>query len=182
MQPIRTLLEFLEENSNEVTYLYGFRDLKNVLSDISLGAMKVLLTRAVKAGYLVRICRNVYGYKPLIYGKGLILYHVAARLRNDQFNYISLESALSHLGVISQIPMNHITIMSSGRSSLISCGLFGVIEFVHTKKSPLTVEPYLSFDPQYRLWRGNKKLALMDLKRTQRSLDLIAMEEIDDPF
>ena len=31
------------------------------------------------------------------------------------FNYISLETALSDEGVISQIPINRITIMSTGR-------------------------------------------------------------------
>lgn len=37
--------------------------------------------------------------------------------------------------IISQIPINRITLMSSGRSSIINCGTFGSIEFIHTKKS-----------------------------------------------
>lgn len=43
----------------------------------------------------------------------------------DALNYISLESALSDAGVISQIPINRVTLMSSGRTATISCGQLG---------------------------------------------------------
>jgi hypothetical protein len=54
----------------------------------------------------------------------------------DKFNYISLETVLSDAVVISQIPLNWISIMSSGRSSIISCGEFVTIEYVHTRQEP----------------------------------------------
>jgi hypothetical protein len=66
----------------------------------------------------------------------MILYHSAAKLRAGEFNYLSLETVLSDAGAISQIPMNWITIISSGRSNIIDCGAFGKIEFIHTTTSP----------------------------------------------
>ena len=50
------------------------------------------------------------------YPSDLVLYHAAARLRADALCYLSLESVLSDAGVISQIPINWITLMTSGRS------------------------------------------------------------------
>lgn len=54
------------------------------------------------------------------------------RLNTNELNYISLEIALSDLRIISQIPLNYISTMSSRPNSTISCGSFGTIDFVHT--------------------------------------------------
>jgi len=61
-------------------------------------------------------------YPRVAYPAGLVLFHTGARLRASGFNYISLETILSDAGVISQIPMNWITLMSSGRTTTVSCG------------------------------------------------------------
>ena len=70
--------------------------------------------------------------------------------------------------------------MSSGRSSIINCGMLGSIEFVHTKKRPQDLVNYLKYDSSCRLWRANKDLALKDLKATGRNLDLIDWELVYD--
>lgn len=72
----------------------------------SQGGFKALVCRGVKDGLLKRICRGLYLYPSVEYASGSVLFHAAARLRTDAFNYISLETALSDTGVISQIPMN----------------------------------------------------------------------------
>ena len=56
--------------------------------------------------YPVTAQTGLYLYPRASHPGGLILYHAAVGLRADAFNYISLESALSDAGVISQIPMN----------------------------------------------------------------------------
>ena len=101
--------------------------LSGAIPELSLGAFKTLISRAEKQGLLKRICHGLYLYPKVNYPKGLTLYHAAARLRADEFNYISLESALSDAGVISQIPINWITLMSSGRSHIVNCADFGHI-------------------------------------------------------
>lgn len=174
MQPSKYLNDWLIKNSKPERYLFTSKDLKPLLPNLSDKAFKTLLSRAVKSGYLTRICRNIYAYSYLIaQNSGLILFHVATLLRSNEFNYISLETALSDAGIISQIPINQVFIMSSGRSSVISCGHFGTIEFIHTNRSPTEVISNLSYDKNAKLWRANLQLALKDMKRTRRSLDLI---------
>ena len=94
----------------------------------------------------------------------------------EHFNYISLETALSNENIISQIPFNRITLMSSGRKSIIDCGTLGSIEFVHTKKKPNSLAGRLIYDDSCRLWRANRELALEDIKAVGRNLNLIEMK------
>jgi hypothetical protein len=115
----------------------------------------------------------VYLYPKVPYQKGYELYHVAARLRADSLCYLSLESALSEAGVISQIPLAWITLMTNGRSGIIDCGKWGHIEFIHTKKSPANLGQCLSYDYRYRLWQASISLAMRDIRVARRSLDLI---------
>jgi len=114
------------------------------------------------------------------YPTGYLLFHAAARLRAGEFNYISLETVLSDVGVISQVPMNWISIMSSGRSHVVDCGDYGHIEFVHTSQRPDDVSRELTYDPDRRLWRASVRQALRDMKATRRSLELVNMGALRD--
>jgi hypothetical protein len=111
---------------------------------------------------------------------GLLLFHTAALLRAEAFNYISLETALSDAGVISQVPMQWITIMSSGCSAIISCGQFGTIEFVHTNQKPTDIMNELSYDARCGLWRASVALAIRDMKATRRNTDLIDWDMVHE--
>jgi len=163
----------LEDLSNSEHYLFGIDDLAPAFPDASRAALKMLLSRAVSDGLLEHPCRDIYLYPRASYPRGLVLYHIAAKLRAHTFAYISLESALSDAGVISQIPLQWITIMTGGRSAQIACSRFGTIEFVHTARGPEQLAPQLSFDERCRLWRASVPLALQDMKRCRRPLDLI---------
>lgn len=173
MQPIKYLDNWLRKNANNERYLFMLQDLRGLYTQLSNSSFRALLSRAVSAGYLVRACRGVYIYKYAMPTNGLILFHIAALLRAREFNYISLETVLSDAGIISQIPLNTIFIMSSGRSNRISCGEFGMIEFIHTNQTPENLVQFLSYDLPCRLWRANINLALRDMKATRRNGDLI---------
>jgi hypothetical protein len=173
MQPIRYLNQWLSEHADNQHYLFTLQSLRALCNTLSDTAFKTLLSRTVNAGLLARVCRGLYLYKKSYSVDGLLLFHAAALLRADAFNYISLETALSDAGVISQMPLNSITIMSSGRSGLISCGNFGTIEFVHTNQKPETLINQLTYDHQCGMWRANVALALRDMKATHRNCDLI---------
>lgn len=142
--------------------------------------LSVLLSRAVKAGILRRICKGIYLYPMRDYPAGRVLYHAAARLRSGTFNYISLETALSDAGVISQVPFNWITLMSSGRSHVVDCGEYGHIEFVHTAQHPESLRPELTYDKECRLWRASVKQAFRDMRVTRRNMDLIDREVLNE--
>lgn len=181
MQTIRYLAKVLEAIADGEHHLFTLADLQGALPGYPSGALRALISRAVKAGLLKRLCRGLYLYPRARYDSGLILYHAAARLRAAEFNYISLESALSDAGVISQIPMNWITLMSSGRNQVMACGDFGTIEFIHTKKRAVDLAGHLSYDPRCHLWRASTALALRDMKATRRSLDLVEMGVAGEP-
>lgn len=170
---MKYLTNWLDHHANSEHYLFTLRDLKALCPDLSTAAFKTLLSRTVCAGHLSRVCRGLYVYKRAMKPNGLLLFHAAALLRANEFNYISLETVLSDAGVISQIPLNWISIMSSGRSNTISCGEFGTIEFVHTRQKPDYIRGQLSYDENCRLWRATVSLAVRDMKVTHRNCDLI---------
>jgi len=176
MQPVKQLAQVLASLADEEHCLFTLDDLQGVLPEQGRGAFKAMISRAQREGLLRRVCRGLYLYPLAGATGGLLLFHAAARLRANQFNYISLESALSDAGLISQIPMNWITLMSSGRSHVVQCGDFGHIEFVHTKKQPAAVVDQLTYDSRCRLWRASVVLALKDMKATGRNMDLIDWE------
>lgn len=180
MQPIKELARILERLAGTEHYLFSLDDLRGALPDASPGAFKALLSRTEKAGLLKRVCKGIYLYPRVARPMGLVLFHAAARLRADAFNYLSLETVLSDAGVISQIPLNWITLMSSGRSHIVNCGDFGHIEFIHTRRRPADVAGRLSYDQECHLWRASVALALQDMKLTRRSTDLIDWEAANE--
>lgn len=173
MQPLKQLSEWLSTHADSQHYLFEFHDLRALFNELTDSAFKTLLSRAVKANLLNRICKGIYLYKKTLSDNGTLLFHTATLLRANAFNYISLETALSDQGVISQLPINWITIMSSGRSSTISCGHYGTIEFVHTNQKPADIMNQLSYDHSTGMWRANTAQAIRDMKATHRNCDLI---------
>ena len=176
MHPIRLLEKTLARLATGSNYLFSVRDLSAILPGSSQTAFNALIGRAENNGIIRRVCRGLYLNPQTDFPAGMVLYHAAARLRAQEFNYLSLESVLSDSGVISQVPMNWITLMSSGRSNTISCGSFGHIEFTHSKRGPQEVAPQLTYDANCRMWRASVALALKDMKRTRRSFDLVNWE------
>jgi predicted transcriptional regulator of viral defense system len=178
MQPLRKLRETLHSLADRDHCLFTGSDLAAVVPGYR--QMPVLLSRAVKAGILQRVCKGIILYPVRGLNTGDLLFHAAARLRAGEFNYISLETVLSDAGVISQVPFNWITLMSSGRSHVVDCGDFGHIEFIHTERSPSDLAGQLTFDVDRHLWRASVPLALRDMKATRRSLDLVDQEALHE--
>ena len=174
MQPTKKLEKALASLADAEHYLFASSDFEAALA--GRRGLAVVLCRAQKAGLLKRVCRGIYLYPRVNYPRGMVLFHAAARLRASGFNYLSLETTLSDAGVISQVPINWITLMSSGRSQVVDCGDFGRIEFVHTAQLPGEVAEELTYDPERRLWRASVRLALRDMRATRRTQDLVNPE------
>ena len=173
---MKRLADTLADLADGEHYLFSVHDLAAVTPDQSDSAFKALLGRAGKNGLIQRVCRGLYLYPRVDYPFGLVLYHAAARLRAGEFSYLSLETVLSDAGVISQIPLNWITLMTTGRNYTFDCGAFGHIEFIHTKKTPANIAPRLHYDPRCRLWRASVAQALQDMKQARRDTDLVDWE------
>jgi predicted transcriptional regulator of viral defense system len=176
MQPLQTLKNSLESLTDEEHYLFRVSDFYQLFPGMRIDALRVLLGRAVKASVLQRFCQSLYLYPKVRRRKGFELYHAASRLREENFCYLSLESVLSEEGLISQIPLGWITVMTAGRSGIIPCGAWGSIEYIHTKKRFAGMEPFLTYDNRYRLWRASVRLALKDMRFAKRPMDLVDQE------
>ena len=177
---IKKLNYLLEKNAGPEQYLFSVHGFSSVFHELSFPALKMLFKRAVDNDIFKRVCRGVYLYDKVDWPRGLLLYHTAAKLRNNTFNYISLESALSDAGIISQMPLQWLTLMSGGRSNQIDCGSWGTIEFVHTRQRPEELHTQLVYDRRCRLWRATVSRAISDMKNCRRPLDLINWSVVDE--
>ena len=104
---------------------------------------------------------------------------IARNLRRGHVTYESLESMLSSYGVISQIPVDRRTYMTTGRSGEYHTP-YGAIEFTHTSKSIASIAPELLHPESRGVPLATKHLALRDLKATRRNLDLVDYSQLDD--
>ena len=179
-QHVTSMIKTLNDLADKDRCLFILSDLRGILPETTDGAFKTMLCRAVKNGVLQRFCRGLYLYSQPDCEQGLLLFHAAARLRAGEFNYISLETALSDAGVISQAPMNWITIVSSGRRNTMRCGKWGTIEFVHTSRKPSELRDNLTYDARCRMWRASVSLAMRDMRLTHRTMDLVNKEAADE--
>lgn len=129
------------------------------------------LARHVTSGLIGRVVKGLY-YNPRARSlPANALEEILPFLRPLSFTYVSLESALSEAGVISQIPAR-LTCMTTGRSGVL-CTSFGVVEFVHTHR------PLESLNEGVRLTDGrpapvaDPDRALADLRAVGRNLGLV---------
>ena len=134
------------------------------------------LRRLVHNGLLTRAANGVYVYTRARSKGSDIILKVAKALRRGFYSYVSLESALSEHGVISQIPTSRVTIMTTGR-----CGVFktpfGVIEFTHTKRSPVDILNG-TIDREQPLRFARAYTAAVDLANVKRNTHLISRSEL----
>jgi predicted transcriptional regulator of viral defense system len=176
MQPLKQLSQTLRSLADPEHCVFAPPDLAAAVP--GCGQLAVLLSRATNASLLKRVCRGIYLYPVPGYAAGNLLFHTAARLRAGEFNYISLETVLSDAGVISQVPMNWISLMTSGRSHVVDCGDYGHIEFVHTAQRPEDISGELTYDAERHLWRASVRQALRDMKATRRNMELVDEEVV----
>ena len=107
------------------------------------------------------------------------LHQVAKRLRSGELVWESLESALSRWNVISQIPVDRVTFMTTGREGEFRTA-YGVIEFTHCKLSWSRILPNLIARDDGLTPLASKQWAYRDLKAVGRNLDLVDMDELED--
>ena len=155
-------------------YVFAAADMAKIFPEDTPRNREATLTRLVREGILERPSKGVYLYA-LSRHKGPDTIELIARtLRRGAYNYISLESALSEYGVISQIPVDRLTLMTTGRKGEYITP-YGVIEFTHTQRS-------ISDILRSTLERGRplkiatKQAALRDLRRVGRNTHLVDEE------
>lgn len=167
------LLQVLTNWDRRERCVYTLGDLARLFPEDAPATLQAGVERQVRAGVLQRACRGVYVY-PLGRSFGAdVIERVAAALRRSEYNYVSLESALSEYSIISQVPFS-LTVMTTGRGSSIRTR-YGAIEFTHTERSGDSI---LSSTVEIgRPLRLAKPLAAVrDLRRVGRNTQLIDEE------
>jgi hypothetical protein len=152
-------------------------DLAMMLNREDNKAFRTVLAKSVSNDTLKRISKSIYANAHLPPNPKGAIYKIAKRLRWKSFNYVSLESQLSYLGVISQIPMSYLSVMTTGRSGTFTTD-YGTIEFTHTNREISSLEDGVYFDDEIGMFRANEKRAIADLKRVGRNMDMV--EEVDN--
>ncbi len=170
---IRTLADWDRRGRS----VFTFQDMRMLFPGESAKTLSESLMRLVRADLLERIGKGLY-FNPLSQrNHGRLLEEIAAVMRGGEYNYTSLECALSEWGVISQCPMRYLTVMTTGRKGTFRTP-YGVIEFTHTKRSVADiVRNTILLDPP-RLRLATASAAYRDLKRARRNMHLVDIEEL----
>lgn len=151
-------------------------DLAMMLGRNKTKDFRALLTKSTKNGTLKRVAKGTYINPNLPPNPKGALYRIAKLIRWDHFIYVSLESQLSHIGVISQIPIGYLSLMTTGRSGTFKTD-YGTIEFTHTDRSIESLNKEVYYDDTIGMFRANKDRAMADLRRVGRNTDMIKDEE-----
>ena len=167
------LIEFLDLLSENGIHAFTNGMIRNVFPGEPEENLKKTLKRAVAGRVIERACRGVYmrnnsanAYK---------LESIAAALRGGKYSYISLETALSEYGAISQMTINYLTVMTTGRSQKYTTP-YGTIEFTHTSRRESEIVRNTYWQDERPLRIASLEMAFEDLKRVGRNIHMVSME------
>jgi len=160
-------------------YVFTKHNLSKLFPDDNPKTFTEGLRRLVNAGILTRTCRGIYINPHAQSSHSYIIEDIAKALRPGEYNYVSLESMLSEYGVISQIPLDRLTVMTTGRKGLYKTP-FGTIEFTHTKRPIANIIDNIIQQDSRPLRITSKAIAWRDLKRVGRNTNLVNIEELNE--
>ena len=171
-------LKTFDRWSRRGRFVYTRNDLRKLFPGDSDVTFKAGLERLTTTGFLQRVARGVYMYKLSGDPGQHLLERIAVTLRRGHYNYLSLESALSVYGIISQVPLAGIAVMTTGRSGVFVTTL-GRIEFIHTKRSGDHILAHTR-DVGHPLRLATPGAAVRDLRRVGRNVHLIDEGELKE--
>ena len=167
-------VQVLQGMEDQGRCVYRSRDLRKLLTDATESGFRSTLRRLRETGQLVSACRDVYVFGDGRANRTHLLEVIAATARRGDLCYVSLESALSEYGLISQIPVRRLTVMTDGRASELKTP-FGLIEFTHSSRDKADLlKRSISVGRPLRL--ATKDAAVSDLKRVGRNTHLLKQD------
>ena len=173
-----SLLQRLAELERRGVFVVAKRDVEKLFPEETAKSMEKSLQRMVRDRLLVKAARGVY-VNPAAASRnpGWIIEEVAKALRPGELCYVSLESMLSEHGLISQIPISRLTVMTTGASGTHTTP-YGVIEFTHTKRTRPQVLARTAFVKGRPLRIAKRRAAVQDLRRVGRNTDMLDPGEL----
>lgn len=172
----RKVLDYWDKQGK---YVFTKHELRRLFASDSVKAFDEGLSRLIKSGLLIRACRGIYVYQNARSFDSYVIEHIAKALRQGCYNYISLESMLSEYGVISQILIDRLTVMTTGRRGEYKTP-YGIIELTHTKRPVSDIINHIISVEKRPLRIASKETAWRDLKRVGRNVEMVDLEELSN--
>ena len=158
--------------------VFTLSDLRKMFPHRSDKTLSESLRRLVSNGLLERAANGVYVNPLSARSRADLLEEVALALRRGEYNYLTLECALSEWGVISQVPQSYLTVMTTGRKGTFNTP-YGVVEFTHTRRTgPEIIHGTVQGNRPLRLAKAS--CAWQDLKRVGRNQHLVDFGELQE--
>ena len=168
----RRALDVLRDWDRQGRHVFTRKALAKLFPEDSPKAFSEGLNRLLRAGLLTRVCRGVYVNPHAHSLDSRVIERVAQALRPGEFNYVSLESALSEYGEISQIPIDRLTVMTTGRKGVYETP-YGTIEFTHTARPAADILSHVRTVEGRPLRLAGRDAAWRDLKRVGRNVGMV---------
>lgn len=169
-------IQKLREFDQKGVFVFTYHDMIKLFPEDHRKALSEGLKRLIDAGILKRACRGIYVNEQAVSFDSYVIEHIAKALRRGEYNYVSLESILSEYGLISQIPLDRLTVMTTGRKGTYKTP-YGIIEFTHTQRSRNNILNSIITIPGRPLRIATKEAAVRDLKRVGRNINLLNIED-----
>ena len=157
-------------------YVFTRRELAKLFAEDSPKTFTEGLNRLVRGGLLQRAARGIYVNPHAHSFDSHVAERIAKALRPGEHNYVSLESMLSEYGEISQIPIDRLTVMTTGRKGTYQTP-YGVIEFTHTKRPVSDIISQIKQVAGRPLRIASREAAWRDLKRVGRNTQMVNWKE-----
>lgn len=169
---VKALNDWDKRNS----YLFSKGDL-GLIFDEEDDALSSTLRRLVRDGVLLRVTRGLYAFALSHNLSPTSIQDVAIALRPCHFVYESFESAASQWGLISQIPLDRLTVATTGASGEFATP-FGVVEFTHVSLTPAQiVRETVDRKPYCPMRIATEERTFKDLLDFNRSVEMVDPEE-----
>jgi predicted transcriptional regulator of viral defense system len=173
------LIHRLAELDRKGVYILTKGDIEKLFPNEEQKTLEKSLQRMVSQGLLTRASKGVYLNPAAKSQSGRVIEDIAKALRPGCFSYVSLESILSEYGLISQIPVSRITIMTTGAAGTYETP-YGPIEFTHTKRSAANIMASTLYSDERPLRIATKEAAIRDLMRVGRNVNMLDLQGDDE--
>jgi hypothetical protein len=169
-------IEVLRNWDNKGRHVFTRATLAKLFPGDSPKTFTESLNRLIKSGLLVRAGRGVFVNPHAHSLDSRTIERIAQALRPGHYNYLSLESVLAEHGEISQIPIDRLTVMTTGRKGVYRTP-YGTIEFTHTARPVSDILANIRAVEERPLRLASKEVAWRDLKRVGRNVNMVSPKE-----
>lgn len=174
IEAAKTILEW-DQRGRDV---FTTSDLRKIFAGSTEKNLSEGLRRLVKAGFLQHVATGVYVNPFSSQPRRELIERIAVAFRRGCYTYVSLESALSEYGAISQILIDRITVMTTGRKAEITTP-YGTIEFTHTSRSVSDILARTNHVGR-PLRFAKVATAYRDLKRVGRNVHMVSETDLKE--